>query len=172
MRLGMPAFGPIRPDMETFDLKDAIEDGEIRVRDPIPEDDWRSEIAARDGAWVAWWELDEDSKLLARLGLTSHRQRETSIRSRQLVSVQPFTTSPAEIPIACIIGSAAIKMIDRAIWAPADNKEVERIASALKNDPYYVIKAHPQTGHPLVSFDPIRWRAAVNPSFRNNSVKV
>ncbi len=162
MRLGLPAFGPIRPDMKTFDLKDAIADGEIKVREPIPDDDWRSEIAARDGAWIAWFEIDDHGALRARLGLTNHAQNEGKARDQQLVRVRPFTTPRAKIPIATVIGSTDIAMADRGMWSHADNKPIELVASALKNDPYYVIKAHPETGAPVVSFDPVRWRKAVN----------
>lgn len=162
MILGIPQFGPVMPNVEPVNLERAIKVGEISVKEPIYEADWRSEIAMRDGSWLVWWQIDEDLDLIARIGLIAHANNEQTYRDKGLVSVRPFTTPRTRVPVACIAGALDIKSADRAHWAHGDNKPAERVASAAKNDPWWIIQPDQETGAPMTVFYPWRWRATMN----------
>jgi hypothetical protein len=163
MRLGVPKPGLYETDIPDFlDLEDAILAGEVDIRKAIPKTDWRSELAAADGQWLAWWDLLESGKLIAGLGLIAHVPDEDEVRKGGFVSVRPFSRGRTQIPLATIVGTLDISMNDRAIWSSVDGASISSAADRLRSGQWNLIRPA-DDGSPITVFTPARWRRRPEP---------
>lgn len=160
--MGYPQYGPAVQHPEYLNLQREIEEGRFSVRGEIKDDDWRQVIADRNGDWAVWFEVSDNNDLIARVGLISHSNNEASLRAKGLCTIRPFVTPRSQVPVASVLGSLMIPDRSRAVWAQADNKRLDWVASALKNSSDWIIVPEPETARPMCCFDPMRWRASVN----------
>jgi hypothetical protein len=132
----------------------------IRIRKPVVRADWRSELAAQNGIWLIYWDLNDSDEQVIRVAMIDHQKDERRIRKGQAVSVRPIKRPRIQAPIAMIIGTIEIPEKDRHIWAPVDGMPPERMGSFLRHSSWWSILAD-DAGVPVTVFNPARWRATL-----------
>lgn len=158
MILGIPLAGP-QPDPipEWAELEDALSAKKIDIRAKVKKSDWRTELAADDGGWLVWFDVDSYGEIMIGLGLVAHAENEKDVRKRGGVTVRPFRHQRTEVPLSSIIGTLEIRNADRALWATVDGASPEIAGNRLRSGKWNIIRPAGD-GAPVTLFSPSRWR--------------
>ncbi len=149
-----PDVQPTSPP-DWIPINDALKN--LKVRKRILKRDWRSEVAAVDGAWLVWYDFNDDDELHIGLGLVQHAANEKEVRKQNQVTVRPFKSPKTTVIIPMILGAVDIPDKERGIWSVLDGLDAERAGGMLKGDKWWNIGSG-EHGAPTTFFNPARWR--------------